>query len=92
MKKRRIEITALRRRRTVVLQAVNLDPNNNKNILQRRDDHECKDENNCCPHGRGINLWSGPSTIDIRAIGKGITRRARQFAGDSIDEQQLQDG
>ena len=96
MKTRRIEITAFHRRRTVLLESTqhpaSLDPPTNINSEKRRDDHECKVENSYYPHDRRVNVWSRPSRIDLRAIRKRITRRARQLtAGDNIDEQQLQD-
>jgi hypothetical protein len=104
MKTRRIAITACHRRRTVLLDGdslrppestkhpINLDPTTNINSEKRRDDHECKDENSRYPHDRRVNVWSRPSRINLRAIRQRIAHRARQLvAGDTIDEQQLQD-
>ena len=103
MKTRRIEITAFQRRRTVLWDGESLRPPESTqyptsldptiiNSEKRRDDHESKNENSYDPYDRRVNVWSRPSRINLRAIRKRITRRARQLvAGDTIDEQQLQD-
>jgi hypothetical protein len=93
MKKRRIAITALRRRRTVVLQVepVNLDPTTNTHIEERRDDHERKERSNCHPHDTGVSEWLVPPTIDVGAIREGLSGRTQQCGATVLEQQQLQD-
>ena len=104
MRRRRIAITILRRRRTIVLtrdtelhrdsellERLSPDPTTNTDVEKRRDDHEYKDENSDDTHSRYVGIWLA-STIDLSPIRESIDqpRQLRESGNDAVDEQQLQ--
>jgi hypothetical protein len=105
MRRRRIAITILRRRRTIVLtrdtelprdsellERLSPDPTTNTDVEKRRDDHEYKDENSDDIHSRYVGIWLDASTIDLSPIRESIDqpRQLRESGNDAVDEQQLQ--
>jgi len=99
--RRRISITAIRRRRTIVLtrdaelpgdskplEPLSPDPTTN-NIEKRRNDHEYKDETSDDTYSRNVDIWFVGSTDDLSTIREriiGCTRKLRESGSDAVDE------
>lgn len=101
MTKRRIEITAICRRRTILsagdtmtdgfdslTNEPGLDPTTNS---YRRNNHDNQDQNNCAPHDAGVDIWFILSTIKLSTIRQRITHEPQQQASDTLCQQRLQD-